>query len=186
MEILEDGKELAERIKTSNAASPTWTKLETDERVIARITDGIYRQPASALRELISNAYDADAKKVIIKTDAPRFSRISIEDDGHGMSPDTLAYMLKHIGGSSKRNDKGKELGVTAENIAKSPDGRRLIGKIGIGIFSVAQLTHTFQIITKIKNDPYRTIATIILKQYSDDTQEKNQTVKRKNLSQAW
>ena len=30
--------------------------LDTDERVLARITDGIYRQPASALRELLANA----------------------------------------------------------------------------------------------------------------------------------
>ena len=37
------------------------TTLQTNEQVIARVTDGIYRQPASALRELISNAYDADA-----------------------------------------------------------------------------------------------------------------------------
>jgi hypothetical protein len=52
------------------------TQLETDERVLARITDGIYREPASALRELIFNAYDADATSVWITTDAPRFSRL--------------------------------------------------------------------------------------------------------------
>ena len=56
--------------------------LRTDERVIARITDGIYRQPASALRELLSNAYDAEATRVIVTTDAPRFSRLIIEDNG--------------------------------------------------------------------------------------------------------
>ena len=36
-------------------------ELATDEKVIARITDGIYRQPGSAIRELLANAYDADA-----------------------------------------------------------------------------------------------------------------------------
>jgi hypothetical protein len=40
------------------------TIVQTNEQVIARVTDGIYRQPASALRELISNAYDADATRV--------------------------------------------------------------------------------------------------------------------------
>ena len=49
---------------------------------IGRITDGIYRQPASALRELITNAYDADATNVYVETDWPRFSRISVRDDG--------------------------------------------------------------------------------------------------------
>src|ERR1700750_1633072 len=91
-------KEEAALIDAINASTgdAVYTLLETDQRVIARVTDGIYRQPASAIRELISNAYDADATKVVIKTDAPRFSRISVEDDGHGMTPKALAHMLRH------------------------------------------------------------------------------------------
>jgi Histidine kinase-, DNA gyrase B-, and HSP90-like ATPase len=146
------------------------TTLRTDERVIARVTDGIYRQPGSALRELISNAYDADASRVVINTDAPRFERISIEDNGHGMTPEVLAHLVFHIGGSAKRSDGGRNLGITDPNDPfRSPNGRRLIGKIGIGLFSVSQLTHSFQIITKVKDDPYRTITTVILKQYQDE-----------------
>lgn len=146
------------------------TTLKTDDRVIARVTDGIYRQPASALRELIVNAYDADATQVIIKTDAPRFGRIEVTDNGRGMSPEVLAHLLFHIGGSAKRHEDGQTLGVTAESDSlHSPGGRRLIGKIGIGLFSVSQLTRSFQIITKMAGDDFRTIATLILKQYADD-----------------
>lgn len=146
------------------------TTLQTDERVIARVTDGIYRQPGSALRELISNAYDADATRVVINTDAPRFDRIVIEDNGHGMSPEVLAHLVFHIGGSAKRSENGRTLGITdANDSSRSPGGRRLIGKIGIGLFSVSQLTHSFQIITKVKGDAFRTIATVILKQYQDE-----------------
>jgi hypothetical protein len=146
------------------------TTLKTDQRVIARVTDGIYRQPGSALRELISNAYDADATRVVIKSDAPRFERISVEDDGHGMGPEALAHLLLHIGGSAKRNEAGPGLGVTAAHDPMcSPNGRRLIGKIGIGLFSVSQLTHTFQIITKVKGDDHRTVATVALRQYADE-----------------
>ena len=104
IDIQETESELINAILNSNDSSnPAYTVLRTDERVIARVTDGIYRQPSSALRELISNAYDADATRVVIKTDAPRFQRISIEDNGHGMSPQALARMLRHIGGSAKR-----------------------------------------------------------------------------------
>lgn len=146
------------------------TTLRTDERVIARVTDGIYRQPGSALRELISNAYDADATRVVIKTDAPRFERISVEDDGLGMGPEALAHLLLHIGGSAKRSEAGPGLGVTdSDDPMCSPNGRRLIGKIGIGLFSVSQLTHTFQIITKVKGDDHRTVATVALRQYADE-----------------
>lgn len=146
------------------------TVLKTDERVLARVTDGIYRQPGSALRELISNAYDADATRVVIKTDAPRFDRIYIEDNGHGMNLAALVRMLHHIGGSAKRHAVGRDLGITdPQDSLRSPGGRRLIGKIGIGLFSVSQLTRTFQIITKVKGEHYRTVATVVLRQYAEN-----------------
>jgi hypothetical protein len=170
---IEERRLVADIIGSESSDKHVATTLRTDERVIARVTDGIYRRPGSALRELISNAYDADASRVVIKTDAPRFDRITIEDDGHGMSPEALAHMLLHIGGSAKRSEEGESLGVTAPgNSLYSPGGRRLIGKIGIGLFSVSQLTQSFQIITKTKGDRYRTVATITLRQYSDDQEE--------------
>lgn len=163
--------DLAKSIRASKGTEDVVrTTLRTDERVIARITDGIYRQPGSALRELVSNSYDADASRVVIKTDAPRFERISIEDDGHGMTPEVLAHLLRHIGGSAKRSPDGLSLGITSsEDPMRSPNGRRLIGKIGIGLFSVSQLTHSFQVITKVKGDNFRTVATVALRQYADE-----------------
>jgi len=163
--------ELAAQIEQSTDNSPVSTTLRTDERVLARVTDGIYRQPGSAIRELVSNAYDADAQRVVIKTDRPRFHTISIEDDGIGMTPATLAHLLHHIGGSAKQTHEGTQLGITDHvDSSRSPSGRRLIGKIGIGLFSVAQLTHRFQIITKTVNDPWRTIASVVLRQYSEES----------------
>src|SRR4051795_8433262 len=98
-----DEDDLVADLKTfAQNQDPIETTLKTDQRVIARVTDGIYRQPGSALRELISNAYDADATRVVIKTDAPRFERIFVEDDGHGMTPEALVHLLLHIGGSAK------------------------------------------------------------------------------------
>ena len=161
---------LAANIEGSSSESPVETFLRTDERVLARVTDGIYRQPGSAIRELVSNAYDADAKQVVIKTDRPRFRTLSVEDDGIGMTPAALAHLLHHIGGSAKRSLEGAELGIAnATDPARSPSGRRLIGKIGIGLFSVAQLAHRFQIITKTAGDDFRTIALVVLRQYSDE-----------------
>ena len=162
---------LAAGIKGSSNESPVNTVLRTDERVLARVTDGIYRQPGSAIRELLSNAYDADAKQVVIKTDRPRFRTLSVEDDGMGMTPAAIAHLLHHIGGSAKRSLEGAELGIAStEDPTRSPSGRRLIGKIGIGLFSVSQLTHRFQIITKTAGDPFRTIALVVLRQYSDES----------------
>ena len=160
-----DELKLAERIRqTGKTGKPVETPLTTNERVLARITEGIYRLPASALRELISNAYDADAKEVVILTDAPRFSTIIVRDDGIGLTPETLIHMVKNIGGSAKRTKEGQELAITAESDAtRSPGGRRLIGKLGIGLFAVAQFTRHFLIITKQRGDKFRTIADITL-----------------------
>jgi len=154
----------AEIYNSEKTKEPIETVLKTDQRVLSRITDGIYRQPASALRELISNAYDADATEVIIYTDAPRFGQISVRDNGRGLTPEMLEHLIKHIGGSAKRDIDGKTLGITSkgdENL--SPGGRKLIGKLGIGLFSVAQFTRHFLIITKTKDDKFRTIADITL-----------------------
>lgn len=159
--------------KKSNEGHVVHTRLKTSDRVIARVTDGIYRQPASALRELISNAWDADANQVTILTDAPRFSRIYVRDDGIGMSYETLSRLVHSIGGSAKRQDEGKLLGVTSsEDSDRTPGGRLLIGKIGIGLFSVSQLARRFRVITKVQGNDYRLIAEVKLRAYSEDDED--------------
>ena len=157
--------QLAEQIRaTAKTREPVEAVLKTDKRVLARITDGIYRQPSSALRELISNAYDADASEVVILTDAPRFSTITVRDNGLGLSPESLQHLIEHIGGSAKRTKEGAALEVTAEHDpSRSPGGRKLIGKLGIGLFSVAQFTRHFLIITKTAGERFRTVADITL-----------------------
>ena len=157
----------------ANEGKVVRTRLKTSDRVIARVTDGIYRQPSSALRELISNAWDADANRVTILTDAPRFARIYVRDDGAGMSYETLSRMVHSIGGSSKRNESGQRLGVTSsEDLDRTPGGRLLIGKIGIGLFSVSQLARRFKIVTKQKGSAYRLIAEVRIRAYSEDGDE--------------
>ncbi|MCB0143438.1 MAG: ATP-binding protein [Caldilineaceae bacterium] len=164
-------KSLLELLEEREASGKVTTSvLRTDDRVLARISDGIYRHPSSALRELIANAYDADATTVHVRTDAPRFREISIRDDGHGMDKASLVHLVEHIGGSAKRTRTGSDLGITnQQNPSLSPKGRKLIGKIGIGLFSVAQLTRQFRIITKRAGDKYRLVADVVLRTYSED-----------------
>ncbi len=167
-----DEIELVDRIKNfKHTGLSAKTKLETDEKVLARVTDGIYRLPGSAIRELISNAYDADAENVIIETDVPRFETITVRDDGNGMSVETLVNLLNHVGASAKRSTKGKELSVTDESDTSlsKVKKRKLIGKIGIGLFSVAQLTRDFDIVTKQRDTDYYLKAKVRLHNYSEE-----------------
>lgn len=167
----QDVRDLSKRIKLSVETGDTVKDtLATSQRIIARVTDGIYREPWAAFRELIANAYDADAGRVIIETGAPDFAQVTVRDDGNGMSAETLAYVVKNIGGSSKRTARGAELHTArAADSDLSPGGRPLIGKIGIGLFAVAQLTQHFQIITKAAGEDVRTSATIKLLTHDEE-----------------
>lgn len=162
---------LAKKIRArADSQQAVATTLATSERIIARVTDGIYREPWAAFRELIVNAYDADASYVVIETGQPDFQRIVVRDDGIGMSPNALAHVIKNIGGSAKRTSTGAELHtVRSDAVDLSPGGRRLIGKIGIGLFAVAQLTQHFQIITKAAGERYRLSATVKLRTHDED-----------------
>jgi hypothetical protein len=175
-----DEQQLLQQVRSARSSGEVISAtLTTDERVFARITDGIYREPASALRELIANAYDADATEVRISTDAPRFSRMVIRDNGHGLTEEALVHVICHIGGSLKRSTKGTDdkFNVTSASDANlSPAGRRLIGKLGIGLFSVSQLTHHLVIVTKVKNEPVRRVCDILLVPQSDVVTTPNKT----------
>lgn len=159
-----------EIIEHVDSNEPVKTELSTSQRIIARVTDGIYREPWAAFRELIANAYDADATRVIVETGAPDYGQVIVRDDGIGMAPETVAYILKSIGGSSKRTKAGEGLKtVSVGDNEKSPSGRPLIGKIGIGLFAVAQLTQHFQIITKSADSNIRTSATVKLRTHDEE-----------------
>lgn len=170
-EMAADERTLLARLSAAEQTGETVrTVLRTDDRVLARISDGIYRKPGSALRELVANAYDADATTVVLRTDAPMFRELSVRDDGVGMNKETLTRLIHHIGGSAKRTLEGGALGVTdPSNPSLTIRGRRLIGKIGIGLFSVAQLTRHFRIITKRAGDKFRLVADVVLRTYSED-----------------
>lgn len=129
------------------------------QKIIADISSGVYRSPAAALKELVSNSYDADASKVIITTDAPSFRTFAIEDDGMGMTIEKFLEVIQHIGGSRKRLDGDR-----------SPiRGRKLIGRIGIGMLAVAQLGNRFYVSSSVKGNPTRFIAEVNLEPFHRD-----------------
>src|ERR1043166_1470509 len=151
-------------VETRTTGKTVQAELKTDKLVFARITSGIYRQPSSAVRITTSVAFDADATEVVILTDAPRFSKIIVRDNGAGLTPQSLENLIEHIGGSVKRTPYGAKFDVVdSSDPTRSPGGRKLIGKLGIGLFSVAQLTPHFQVITKTQGTDFRTIADIVL-----------------------
>lgn len=115
--------------------------IDVAASVIADISAGIYRTPAGALKELISNAFDADASIVHISTNGPHFNTFTCTDDGTGLSPEGFKSVMSLIGGSSKR-DQGEVSPIC---------GRPLIGRIGIGMLSIGQICRSFEIFSSVK-----------------------------------
>lgn len=130
--------------------------IDVAASVIADISSGIYRTPAGALKELISNAFDADARVVHVSTNGPHFSIFTCSDDGSGLTPDKFKEVMGLIGGSSKR-DQGET----------SPVYRRpLIGRIGIGLLSIGQICRSFEIFSSAKGNSKKFRARIDLEPY--------------------
>jgi hypothetical protein len=131
------------------------------QKIIADISSGLYRSPAAAIKELVSNAYDADATRVEINTDPPSFRTLTISDNGTGMALEKFLDVMEHIGGSRKR------IGSDTSPLL----GRPLIGRIGIGLLAVAQLGTRFYVSSKVRGKRTRFIAEVNLEPFhKDDT----------------
>ncbi|HJX85153.1 MAG TPA: ATP-binding protein, partial [Candidatus Angelobacter sp.] len=109
-------------------------KIQVHEKALAHLSRGLYRSPASALRELGSNAWDADASVVRINTNYPNFLQLSIQDNGRGFTKEDFRKLMDGgIGNSQKRSD-------------DVPSKRPVIGRLGIGLLGIAQICPSFTI----------------------------------------
>lgn len=108
-------------------------------RIVDYLSSGLYESPASCLKELINNSYDADATDVhvFIKPDA---DRIIIEDDGHGMNRADFVRHFSRISESHKRDDSDE-----------TASGRKKIGKIGIGFIAANEICNIMEIFSTKK-----------------------------------
>ena len=124
-----------------------WRDIEVNSKLLGHISAGIYRSPAGAIKELVSNAFDADATRVAITTNWPSFDIITCRDDGSGMTQGKFKeIMTGGIGDSAKRVlTDGERDDVTIL-------GRPLIGWLGIGMLGIAQICHEFKVISHHKD----------------------------------
>ena len=132
---------------------PVEMKLSLSPKVLQHISSNIYRNPSSGFKELASNAFDASATEFTIKFSVNKISNsnyridsISVKDNGEGMDLDDLKYIFKNIGNSGKVKDvEYDSIDIFNEKIKDRP----IIGRIGIGLFSIATATNNFVIKTK-------------------------------------
>src|SRR6266404_4400846 len=94
---------------------------------ILRELSGVYKPFVKAFKELVSNAFDADADLVRVVF-ADDFSSVTVTDDGQGMTPFEFRNDFARIGGGSRRwaGDRTRK-------------GRLRIGSKGIGFLALAR-----------------------------------------------
>jgi len=155
--------------------SEPWRPIYLSAKVFGHLSQGLYRTPAGAIKELISNSFDADSKLVRIHTDFPRFETFSCEDNGSGMSPDEFQRLMNRgIGSSYKR----------ISNKVVTPELQRpFIGRLGLGILSLAQICTRFDIISHHKDSKSAFRATILFPAYTRTEMDK--LVRRSSSSDA-
>jgi hypothetical protein len=106
--------------------------IKVNEKILLHLGGGIYSSLAAAMKELVNNAFDADAKQVIISTGYPDFNEMRIFDTGHGMSLERFKMALVSIGNSMKDT-------IDESRITKQYK-RPIIGRLGIGLMALSQL----------------------------------------------
>jgi HSP90 family molecular chaperone len=113
--------------------------IKLSSKTLVHISSGLYRNTANALKELVSNSFDADAHVVHINTNYPEFDVLTCSDDGDGMElKEFIRLMDGGIGDSMKRVD---ETDVAPK---RTKSGRPVIGRIGIGMLAIAQVCFEF------------------------------------------
>lgn len=130
----------------NNIPSTASGNISVADITIAQLSRGLYRSTATAFKELVSNAYDADATVVRIDTNYPEFDFISCVDNGTGMPIEKFLRFFDEEGiGSSIKRKGGKIISDVYQ--------RPLIGRLGIGMLAVGQLCHSFEIESHYKDD---------------------------------
>lgn len=126
--------------ETHNTAnSSDILEMRFDPNVITHLGIQMYSTLPPVISELVSNAYDADATRVIIRlNDDSEEKSIVIEDNGHGMNFEEINKKFLIIG-RDRRKAEGQ----------KSRSGKRsVIGKKGIGKLAFFGIANTIQIST--------------------------------------
>ena len=106
--------------------------------VLKHLGFGLYSNVPAVLSEAVANAWDADARNVSIEIDADPWSgKITIQDDGHGMTVEDANERYLHVGYERRK----------AVNGARTPRFQRLVmGRKGIGKLSLFSIARTVEI----------------------------------------
>lgn len=114
--------------------------VSLSNQLISLLSEQLYQSPLKAIEELVVNSYDAGANecKVLVPNSPINIDtdRVIVYDNGIGMDVEGLTTLWS-IGGSGKRNE------------SDSINGRKIIGKFGIGKLATYAIANKISYITR-------------------------------------
>lgn len=109
---------------------PSRARFSVDAAMLARLGRELVARHETALSELVKNAYDADAQRVVVRiSGAAHGDFIEVSDDGSGMTREALIHGFMRLA----TNDK-------VEEPVSAKFGRRRAGRKGVGRFAAERL----------------------------------------------
>ena len=112
---------------------PSYLTITVDKSHILTIGERLYEQSIELIRELVNNAYDADATRVDVTVTE---KEIVVADDGEGMD---MAGLKQYFNVGS---------GEKLVNPLSPRFGRNRIGQFGIGKFASLAAASRFEVTT--------------------------------------
>jgi len=145
-----------------------YVPIKVTTGILFHIGAGIYQSIAGALKELVSNSYDADATEVLISTDYPNFTQIKVVDNGSGMTKTRFRQAMATVGSSLK---------MILDPARQTPKySRPIIGRLGIGLMALSQVCSEATIESQAEGSSTKFVAKLDFSEFKRrvETQEKN------------
>jgi hypothetical protein len=115
------------------------SQITVDKNIVSLLSRFTYeRSFPYALREVVSNAYDADATTARIAIDLKK-EEVLIIDDGNGMTKEEFDFYLRIAGQKRGKRETPKF-------------GRKRIGQFGVGFLAILPFCETLQILSTAEN----------------------------------
>ena len=129
-------------------------------RIMKTLGEELISSDTVAIIELVKNAYDADAKNVLIKFSddlTEGNGRIDVVDNGTGMDLATIRSAWMQPATPTKKNNKS------------SPGERRVLGEKGVGRFAAARLAAGLRLCSRKRAADKETFAFFDWTQFDDE-----------------
>ncbi|MBI5625407.1 MAG: ATP-binding protein [Elusimicrobia bacterium] len=136
--------------------------LRPRARLLRTLGEELISNEVVAIIELVKNAYDADATRVLIRF-TPPLARgnglIEVIDNGHGMELKTIQQVWMEPATPSKRGPERRTRQFK----------RRYLGEKGIGRFAASRLADELEVVSRTEGAPKEVYAVFDWRQFDDD-----------------